>query len=105
MAAKKDITTALFQGEDLTLSWGATDVDLTGATVEFRMGVEGNEAIIDEACTVTDGAAGEFEITLAADQLALAPTKYWYETRRTSGAIRTLFYGVLDLKNSLFVSP
>ena len=105
MAAKKDITVALFQGEDITLSWGATDVDLTGADIEFRMGVIGNEAIIAEDCDVTDGAAGEFEVVLTAAQLALAPAKYWYETRRTSGDVRTLFYGVLDLRNSLFVSP
>lgn len=105
MAAKKDIPSLIFQGEDVTLSWGATDVDLTGATVVFRLGVEGNEAILEENCTVTDGAAGEFEVALTAAELSLAPTKYWYETRRTSGDERTLFYGFLTLANSLFVAP
>lgn len=103
MAAKKDIPSLIFQGEDVTLSWGATDVDLTGETVKFRLGLEGNEAIIEADCTVTDGAAGEFEVDLTAAQLAISPNKYWYETRRTSGDERTLFYGTLTLANSLFV--
>jgi len=44
-------------------------------------------------------------VALTALELTLAPGVYVYETRRTSGDVRTLFYGQLLLTNSLFVAP
>lgn len=105
MAARQDFSTPILQGEDITLQWGATDVDLTGATVLFRLGLLGNEALVASSCTVTSGADGEYEVDLTSSDLSIAPGVYWYETRRTSGDARTLFYGQLTLTNSLFVSP
>ncbi len=105
MASRQDIPTVIYQGEQIKLSWGASDVDLTGATVLFRLGVLGNEAVIAKSCTITGGPAGEFEVTLTKAELSIASGGYWYETRRTSGDERTLFYGQLTLANSLFILP
>lgn len=105
MAARRDLETAILQGEVALLQWGATDVNLTGATVLFRLGTPGNEGLVAKSCTITGGPAGEYEVALTALELTLAPGVYLYETRRTSGDVRTLFFGQILLTNSLFVAP
>jgi hypothetical protein len=105
MASRRDFAPIVLQGEDITLRWGATDVNLTGAAIVFRLSAAGVENLLEKSCEVTAGPAGEFQVVLTAANLNLRPSTFRYETRRTSGDVRTLFFGMITISDSLFVSP
>lgn len=103
-----------FQGEDIsydfTLLDGASPLDITGWSISFRFGVEGNENLVTKTVgsgiTVTDAAAGELTVALGATDLTRQPGEYLCEIRRTgTGVEATLGTGVLTLSNSLFGVP
>ena len=110
---------SIFQGETLVLRLTVVDasgtaIDLTGFTgdqIRFRIGTRNNENVISytlaNQITLITPASGIFEIEiLDTDTDDLVPMQvYSHQTRIEDalGNVRIVLYGLLEVKNSLFV--
>jgi hypothetical protein len=110
MTAQSDITAAddWHQGEDTDIEWViytdakfTTKQDITGYTIEFRMGVTENApSIYTKQLAITDGPNGKCKLVSGSSETAgFNPFKYLYNLSRTdSGANAVLASGKAVLK-------
>ena len=104
MAIKTNIS--FFRGEDVTLAITVTDELIAGWGLAFSVAkgygqiASFTKATGGAGITITDGAAGEFEVTIAdIDTDALATGNYVWDVKRTdAGQEVVLAYGQLSLK-------
>jgi hypothetical protein len=129
MAELKVHSFTMARGDDRTLTYVVKDqqdtpvvVDITGALIEWTLAKQDPAAALDtdpqparnstlktkststSGVTITDGANGEFEVSLAsADTVGLSsPGKYYHEIQMTlSGVGTTLVQGIITLKRDI----
>lgn len=98
------------QGDGAVLEYNA-GLDLTGYSVVYRISERGNNNVIEytagSGITITDAAAGEFEVALnSADTAQLVPGKrYKHELRATNDATsqnKTVMRGDVSVLDSAF---
>lgn len=86
-------------GEDRTLNMTATDPDgniltLTGATIDWRMGiVPGAQILLEKTGVVTSASAGTYSVTLTSTDTApsnIKPLEYWYQSLITKAGLVTI---------------
>ena len=104
MATKTDIS--FHRGEDITLRVTVTGVDISGWSLQFALArgygqdTEFLKATGGSGIDITDGQAGEFEVTIEdTDTAALYTGGYVWDLKRTdAGQEAVLAYGNLNLK-------
>lgn len=101
---------SLVRGTSLTVSGVAkrgsgARIDLTGATLTWRVGPESlSDALLAKAGTVTNAARGEYVVTLApSDTAGLTPAELWHQAEVTEadGTVTLILDGTLTLRRDL----
>jgi hypothetical protein len=110
-ATRQDYT--LFEGDQLVIECSVEDsagdpVDITSWTFVARIGSKATPDLVDATIAVVSAAGGTFTATFAAaDMQDLTPNAgYTYNIKGDNGAglVRILGWGLINVRDSLYVS-